>query len=286
MFIEGKMKTFNGKTAVITGAGSGLGRSFALQLYAAGSRLALCDIDLSGIEETLRIIGDSSNRVSLHQADVANREHMSRVATDVFSQHGAVDILINNAGISLTPHLFEETSNELFEKVLNINMWGVYNGIRAFLPHLKTRPEAKIVNISSLAGLVGLYGYSAYSMSKFAMRGLSEALQSELAGSNVSILLVHPGGVKTNIIKNAPNLQSDQREAAHNNFSKFALLSADQTTKKILRAVLKGKNRLILGADAHIVYSIRKIFSMSFPKIIQAIFSKATFQENDPKFKL
>ena len=279
------MKTFNNKTAVITGAGSGLGRSFALQLYAAGANLALSDIDLAGLQETLQLTGDAGTRVSLHQVDVSDRKQMTKLAIDVLSQHGAADMLFNNAGISLTPLSFDETTDDQFEKVLNINMWGIYNGIRAFLPQLRTRPEASIVNISSLAGLVGLYGYSAYSMSKFAVRGLSEALQSELEGSNVSVLLVHPGGVKTNIIMNAPNLEESQREAAHDNFSKYALLDADKTVRRILKAVQKKKNRIILGVDAHLVYTIKKLFPKSFPKIIHAIFSQATFQENKKENK-
>jgi NAD(P)-dependent dehydrogenase (short-subunit alcohol dehydrogenase family) len=275
------MKDFSGKTAIITGAGSGLGRSLALQLYAAGARLALCDTSQTGMEETLQLTGDGGNRVSLHRVDVADREQMDQFAAEAIAYHGAVELLINNAGISLTPMTFDEISEEQFEQVLNVNMWGVYHGTRAFLPHLLTRPEASIVNISSLAGLVGLYGYSAYSMSKFAVRGLSEALQSELAGSNVSLLLVHPGGVKTNLIRNAPNLAADERETAHANFSKYATLDADKTARKILRAVQKKKGRLILGVDAHAVYTIRKLFPGRFPKILRAIFSQATFKEDE-----
>jgi NAD(P)-dependent dehydrogenase (short-subunit alcohol dehydrogenase family) len=271
------MKDFSDKTAIITGAGSGLGRSLALQLHAAGARLALCDIDLAGFEETLRLTGESDKRVSLHRLDVADRERMSLFATEVVSHQGAADILINNAGISLTPMTYEEISEEQFEKVLSVNMWGVYNGTHAFLPHLCARPEASIVNISSLAGLVGLYCYSAYSMSKFAIRGLSEALQGELAGSNVSLLLVHPGGIKTNLIRNAPNLADAERESAHANFSKYATLDADKTAYKILRAVQKKKRRLILGVDAHEVYTIRKLFPGRFPRILGAVFSQATF---------
>jgi NAD(P)-dependent dehydrogenase (short-subunit alcohol dehydrogenase family) len=272
------LKDFTDKTAIVTGAGSGLGRSLSLQLHSAGARLALCDVDLAGIEETLRLTGESGNRVSLHCLDVADRERMFQFAAEAVSYHGAADLLINNAGISLTPLTFDEISQERFEKVLNVNMWGVYNGTREFLPHLRARPEASIVNISSLAGLVGLYGYSAYSMSKFAVRGLSEALQSELVGSNVSLLLVHPGGVKTNLIRNAPNLAVDERDAAHAIFSKYAWLDADKTASKILRAVQKKKGRLILGADAHVVYTIRKLFPGRFPKILGTIFKQATFK--------
>ena len=194
------MKDFKNKTAVITGAGSGLGRSLALRLVSAGARLALSDIDENGLRETRQLTGAGDQEISLHQVDVADRQRMQEFAGEVVSRHGNVDILINNAGISLTPMTFDEITEEQYRKVLDVNMWGVYNGTRAFLPYLLERPEANIVNISSLAGLVGLYGYTAYSMSKSAIRGLSEALQGELAGTSVSLLIVHPGGVKTNLI--------------------------------------------------------------------------------------
>jgi NAD(P)-dependent dehydrogenase (short-subunit alcohol dehydrogenase family) len=272
------MKNFNSKIAVITGAGSGLGRAMALQLYQAGAHLALCDLNMPGLQETRQLSGDSSNRISLHSVDVSQRSQMLQFAQDVLATHGHLDLLINNAGISLSPALFDDIPDDLFDKVIQINMGGVYNGVRAFLPHLRTRPEASIVNISSLAGLVGLYGYSAYAMSKFAVRGLSETLQSELVGTNISVLVVHPGGVKTNIIKNAPDLAEDQRAAAHQNFSRFALTNADDAARQILRAVQKKKNRLILGADAHIVNTIRQLFPNRFPTILHAIFSKAQFK--------
>lgn len=272
------MKTFNEKVAVITGAGSGLGRALALQLYHAGANLALCDLDMNGLEETCRLAGGDPERTSLYRVDVTDREQVRRFAEDAITRHGQVDILINNAGISLTPTLFDDIPDELFEKVIAVNLWGVYNGTKAFLPHLRTRPEASLVNISSLAGLVGLYGYAPYAMSKFAVRGLSETLQSELAGTKVSVLVVHPGGVKTNIIRNAPDLDESQRDAAHQNFSRFALLDADEAARQILRAVQKKKKRLILGADAKIVNAIRQMFPNSFPAILHAIFSKASFK--------
>ena len=269
---------FRDRVAVITGAASGLGRSLALQLYTAGARLALCDVNMPGLEETVRLAGGTGSRTSQHCVDVADRDRMSEFAAKVLSRHGRVDVLVNNAGVSLLPTLFDEIPDRQFDQVLSVNMWGVYNGILTFLPHLRSRPEASIVNVSSLAGLVGLYGYSAYSMSKFAVRGLSEALQSELAGSGVTVLIVYPGGVKTNIIKNAPNLADDRRETAHASFTKSALLNSDEAARRILLAVQKRKSRLILGTDAKVVYAIRVLFPHSYPKMIKAIFGRAMFR--------
>ena len=145
--------------AVITGAGSGIGRSLVVQLSQEGVHLALGDIDQENLSQTREKL-EKSGKVSLHTVDVAHREGMARFASEVISEHGKVDILINNAGITLTPTVFENISEPDFEKVIDVNMWGVYYGIREFLPHLQPRPEAVIVNMSSLAGLVGLYGYS------------------------------------------------------------------------------------------------------------------------------
>ncbi len=272
------MKTFDGKIVAITGAGSGLGRALALEFFKAGAHLALCDLNIHGLEETRQLTGDTFGRISLHRVDVTDRAQMRQFAQEAIAHHHQVDILVNNAGISLTPTPFEGISDEFFEKVIAVNMWGVYNGTRAFLPHLRTRPEASLVNISSLAGLVGLYGYAPYAMSKFAVRGLSETLQSELVGTKISVLVVHPGGVKTNIIRNAPDLEESQRDAAHQNFSRMALLDADSAARQILRAIRQKKNRIILGTDAKLVNAIRQLFPGNFPSILHAIFSKAAFK--------
>ncbi len=272
------MKSFQDKTAIITGASSGLGRALSVALAAAGASLALCDLDEAGLEETRRLAGVDATRASLHRVDVTDRTAMHDFASRVIAHHGQADLLINNAGITLTPRTFDAISDAQFEKVIAVNMWGVYNGVRAFLPHLQARPEASIVNMSSLAGQVGLTGYAPYAMSKFAVRGLSETLQAELSQTNVSVLAVYPGGVKTNIMKNAPDLDADQRESAHNTFTRFALLSAEQAARQILRAVRSKRNELILGNDAKIVLAIRALFPRRFPAILHTIFSQARFQ--------
>lgn len=278
------MKNFQDKICVITGAGSGLGREFANQLYQAGALLALCDLDHQGMEETLLLTGDDGNRVKLFEVDVSNQSAVEEFARDVKSQLGPADMLINNAGICLIPQSFETTLDEQFRKVIDVNMWGPLYGIREFLPQLKSRPEASIVNISSLAGLVGLYGHSAYSMSKSALRGLSEALQAELSDTQVHLLLVHPGGVRTNLIKNAPNLEKDKREKAHKNFSELSMLTPEKTVSRILKAVQKNKYRAIVGLDGRLVLMLRTLFPRNYPNFARGIFSQASFKE-DPVWK-
>ena len=271
------MKSFQGKVAVITGAGSGIGRSLALQLNQAGAHLALCDIDGFGISETLNLLKNKSLAASIHIVDVSDQRQMQQFAVDVIAEHRRVDILINNAGITISPSPFDEITDQQFEKIININMWGVYYGVRAFLPHLKARPEASIITVSSLAGLIGLSGYSPYAMSKFGIRALSESLAMELSDTNVHVIVVHPGGVKTNIIKNAPNLDAADREQAHQAFTQAAFLTADKAAEKILRAAKKNRHRLILGADARVAYFIRMLFPERYLKILNAVFGRMGF---------
>ena len=261
------MKSFSGKTAVITGAASGLGRSFALQLAAGGSHLALCDVNLEGLEETRALIGEDGLRVSLHRVDVSDQSQMQQFAANVFAAHNAVDILINNAGICYRPMRFEDTTKEQFERMLAINFWGVFYGIQAFLPHLKTRPEASILNVSSLAGLVGLYGHAAYSISKSAMKGLTETLQAELSDTNVHVMSVHPGGVRTNLIRNAPNVPASEQSVSHELFTKLSFLDADKTTVKILKVLRRRRNRCIIGGDAWLILLVHRLFPQAYPKI-------------------
>ena len=167
--------------------------------------------------------------------------------------------------------MFEHVSDSQFAEITQVNLWGVYHGIRAFLPHLKRRPQSSIVNISSLAGLVGLQGYSPYVMSKFAVRGLSEALQAECAGTGVHVLVVYPGGIKTNIMRNIPGIDENAREVATLSFSRYARLTSEAAASRILRAVRGRRLRRILGCDAKFVAAIRVLFPTYFPWILRAI---------------
>jgi NAD(P)-dependent dehydrogenase (short-subunit alcohol dehydrogenase family) len=269
------MKSFKNKVAVVTGAGSGIGRNVAYQLAQHGAIVAICDIDETGLSETAQWIETIGGTVSRHIVDVTDRARMTIFADEVVTLHHHVDILINNAGVSLTPSYFVDIPFDQFERVIDINMWGVYYGIRAFLPFLRQRPEASIVNVASVAGIAGLMGYSPYVMSKFAVRGLTEALQMELVGTNVTVTSIHPGGVKTNLMRHAPDLVNDsQREAAHKSFVRGATLSAEKVAAAILKAIRKKRYKVVLGADARMIQIIRWLFPSRFPNLLHPVFKQ------------
>jgi NAD(P)-dependent dehydrogenase (short-subunit alcohol dehydrogenase family) len=196
------MTTIRGAVA-ITGAASGIGRALAIELAARGCDLALADRDEAGLRMVAAEIG-SPRRVTLHRVDVSDAAEISDFADQAIAAHPALNVLINNAGVALRGS-FEEIDQAQMEWLFNINFWGVVHGTRAFLPYLKTRSEAHIVNLSSIFGIVAPPGQSAYAAAKFAVRGFSESLRHELAvaGSAVRLSVVHPGGIATSIARNS-----------------------------------------------------------------------------------
>src|SRR5258707_2183698 len=186
--------------AVLTGAGSGIGRALAQQLAAAGSALALADIDETGLLQTSELLLTKGALVTTHVLDVADEEGVRSFAEEVSRRHGRVTLLINNAGVALEG-TFDEISLDDFRWLMNINFWGVVYGVKYFLPLLKQEKRAHIVNLSSVFGLIAPPGQPAYSASKFAVRGFTECLRHELAGSAVCVSCVHPGGIRTQIAR-------------------------------------------------------------------------------------
>src|SRR5712692_3753471 len=185
-------------TAVVTGAGSGIGRALAQQLAATGSALALADLDEAGLLETAQSLEKKSALVTTHVVDVADEAGVRTFADNVGTKHGRVTLLINNAGVSLHGD-FEEISLDDFRWLMNINFWGTVYGVKYFLPSLKQEKRAHIVNLSSVFGIIAPAGQCAYAASKFAVRGFTEALRHELEGSNIGVSCVHPGGIRTPI---------------------------------------------------------------------------------------
>lgn len=269
------MRTFQNKTAVITGAGSGIGRALALAFAKEGAQLALNDWNEKGLQETLQLVQALGARAKSWAFDVADRARVFAFAEDVAREFGAADILINNAGIALRAENCDVITIEEMEKVIAVNQWGVVYGTKAFLPQLLSRPESALVNISSLFGIIGMAGNTAYCMSKFAVRGFTEALRMELHGDkNIAIHTVHPGGIKTNIVAHSLNPSAADRDFEIKAFERLARLTPDQAAQIILRGIKARRKRIIVGSDAWWLDVLARLLPIRYTGLIYRQWAK------------
>ena len=263
------MTDLNGKLAVITGAASGIGRATAVALAREGARVAIADVDRGGLAETAKQIEAVGGTVSTYLLDVSSREAVYDFAQEIETQGGA-DIVINNAGVAQVASV-EELSYEDFEWVMNIDFWGMVYGTKAFLPQLRKKGAGHIVNVSSIFGLFAVPTQAAYNSAKFAIRGFTEALRHEMKGSGIAVSCVHPGGIKTNILRNARFLQSVQtteREQAMSGFDRLARTTPDQAAQTIIKGIKKNKPRILIGMDARILDWIIRLLPASYGKLM------------------
>lgn len=238
--------------AVVTGAGSGIGRGLARQLAVAGSALALVDNDAGGLEQTAASLAERGVQLSTHIADVSDESAMQALAQEILARHGRVTLLINNAGVALHGW-FEEISLDDLRWLMDINFWGVVYGVKYFLPLLKKEQRAHIVNISSVFGIVAPAGQSAYAASKFAVRGFTEALRHELEGTPVFVSCVYPGGIRTPIAKRGrlgANTPPASRDEAVARFDRLTPTMPDAAAARILQGVERREPRILIGRDA------------------------------------
>jgi short-subunit dehydrogenase len=241
--------------AVVTGAASGIGAATAAALAARGCHLALVDRTEAGMEETARLAEAAGVRVTRHLLDVTDRAAVDALPAEVAAAHGRATVLVNNAGVSLVGR-FDELSQEDFRWLFEINFFAVVALTRGFLPLLLRQPRARLVTVSSLFGIIAPAEQTAYAASKFAVRGFSEALRHELAGSSVGVTVVHPGGVRTAIATSGRvGARADPEAAAATTeaFTRLLLrLPAAKAGEAIARAVERGENRLLIGVDARV----------------------------------
>ena len=270
------MKDFQNKVAVITGAGSGIGRALARDLAAAGARLALSDVNQVGLQETADNLGLGSDRLITEAFDVADRDAFYAFAERVTGHFGAAHLVFNNAGVALGATV-EDMSYEDFEWLMGINFWGVVHGTKAFLPHLKAAGDGHIVNVSSVFGLIGVPTQSAYNASKFAVRGFTEALRQELEmeGGRVSCTSVHPGGIKTNIARNARMGAGVEKitgdvDKARRDFEKMFRTTPEEASQTILKGVKGNKRRVLIGSDARAIDSMQRLMPTAYQRIMVA----------------
>ncbi|HEU4415373.1 MAG TPA: SDR family NAD(P)-dependent oxidoreductase [Candidatus Angelobacter sp.] len=255
------MREIRGSVAVVTGAGSGIGRALAQDLARHGAQLALADVNSAGLEETRRLLPDAAVRT--YSVDVANAAAVEAFARKVEQDFGRASLLVNNAGVALMG-TFAEVSLADMEWLMGINFWGVVHGCKFFVPLLQREPDAHIVNISSVFGLIAPPGQTAYASSKFAVRGFSEALREELrATGKIKVTSVHPAGIATPIADNAragAGSQAEMRAEARKQFKKVALITPEEAARVIMKGILGNKNRVLIGSDAYRIDRIARLF--------------------------
>ncbi|MDJ0392373.1 SDR family NAD(P)-dependent oxidoreductase [Rhodococcus sp. G-MC3] len=268
---------FAGKVAVVTGAGSGIGRALALNLAQRGAKLALSDVDVAGLEETVRQVEALGGEVKSDFLDVTQRETVLDYADAVKERFGKVNQIYNNAGIAYHGDVSESSFKDI-ERIIDVDFWGVVNGTKAFMPHIEASGDGHIVNISSLFGLLAMPSQAAYNAAKFAVRGFSEALRMELLISKapVKMTVVHPGGIKTAIARNATVAENyDQQSVAKFFDAKLAKTTPDQAAKTILKGVEKGKGRVLIGSDAVALDLFQRITGSKYQRVVALIANRA-----------
>ncbi|WP_309650534.1 SDR family NAD(P)-dependent oxidoreductase [Nocardioides sp.] len=265
------MKSLEDKVVVVTGAGSGIGQALALDLAKRGALLALSDVDEAGRAVTVDLVkGAGAKEVRSDRLDVADRAAFTAYAEVVAAQFGRVNVVINNAGVALAGN-FDELTYEDLDWIVGINFWGVVHGTKEFLPHIIASGDGHVVNISSLFGLVSMPGQSAYNATKYAVRGMTEALREEMliAGHKVGVTAVHPGGIKTAIARNARVSASEDKAATAKLFDeKLAKMTPERAAEIIVKGILGNKARVLVGLDAHAVHHFAKLTGSRYQDII------------------
>ncbi len=260
--------------AVVTGAASGIGRALAIRLASEKiAGIAISDVNEEGLNETAAVIQKLGVPVTVHVTNVADLAQVQLLADEAVAKHGRVTHLVNNAGVGLIG-TFEQLSIEDFEWLMGINFWGVVYGCKVFLPILKQQDSAHIVNISSVFGLIAPPEQSAYTSSKFAVRGLTESLRHELSGSNISISSVHPGGIKTNIVRNAKigaAAPEEWKQQGTKLFDKIAKTTSEEAADVIIKGIKDNNPRILIGKDAKAISLISRIFPTRYLMILERL---------------
>ena len=260
------------RVAVITGAGSGIGRATAFAMARRGARLALADIDGAAVAAVVREIEIMRGPGATHHVlDVADRAAVAAFPALVHAAHGRVDILMNNAGVALGGTL-EQVGADDFDWLMEINFGGVVRMTRAFLPLLHASDDARIVNVSSIYGIIAPPGQAAYAASKFAVRGFSNVLRHELEGSTVGVSVVHPGGVATRIAKNArvpAGAPADDVERGRRTMEKLLRMPPEQAGEIIVRGIERRQARILVGTDAKAAALLERLSPVGYWNLLK-----------------
>jgi NADP-dependent 3-hydroxy acid dehydrogenase YdfG len=270
------MEGFAGKVAVVTGAGSGIGQALAIELGRSGAAVAISDVDTEGLavtEERLKAIGAS---VKADRLDVTEREAFQAYADAVVEHFGKVNQVYNNAGIAYVGDV-EVMPFKDIERVMDVDFWGVVNGTKVFLPHLIASGDGHVINVSSLFGIFSVPGQSAYNSAKFAVRGFTEALRQEMIanGHPVKVTAVHPGGIKTAIMRNATAAEGVDKEGLTKTFDqRLTITTPEKAARETLTAVRKNKARVLVGPDAKILDILVRLTGSGYQRLFTTAVSR------------
>jgi short-subunit dehydrogenase len=263
---------FAGGTAVVTGAASGIGEALAVQLAARGSHLVLVDRDkdrLGDVTDRLRTAHPELT-VATHVADLSDDDETTALAATLATEHPETTLLVNNAGVALGGR-FDQVTLEEFDWVMAVNFRSVVRLTHALLPVLKTHPGAHLVNVSSVFGIFAPAGQAAYSASKFAVRGFSEAVRHELAENSVGVTVVHPGGIRTRIAESArtgSGVSAEEYERGRKQFAKLLTMPPETAAAMIVEAIEKRRPRLLIGWSAKVPDVLVRLLPGSYWKLI------------------
>ena len=265
------MREISGKVAVITGAAGGVGAALAAGLAKRGCALALVDINQQALDKLHGELAASGVKVTAHRVDITDREQMAALAGDVLTQHGKVNILVNNAGITYQKSFATHTLED-WDRIVGINWWGVLYGCHFFLPALKEAGEGHIINMSSMSGSVGLPNQTSYCATKGAVKLLSESLWGELVQHNIGVTSVHPGAIKTDMIQ-ATLQNSDDVEAAQRNYEMAQRIgvTAEHVADRIIRAIEKNQLRIRIGKDSIMLDILKRLFPLSIQRLLKRV---------------
>lgn len=236
------------KVYVVTGGGNGIGRELVLQLLASGAKVAAVDVDEGGLQETWSLAGEKSDNLSRHIVDITDREAVYALPEAVIAKWGAVDGLVNNAGVIQPFVKSDQIEFEAIERVMNINFYGTVNMTKAFLPHFLERSEAHIINVSSMGGFLPVPGQGLYGASKAAVKLFTESLFAELLGTNVHVSVVFPGAIGTDIAAHS-GVTMDSATSEESQAS-FSPMPPSEAAGAILKGIQKDKFRILVGSDA------------------------------------
>jgi NAD(P)-dependent dehydrogenase (short-subunit alcohol dehydrogenase family) len=247
------------RVSVVTGAGGGIGRATCVALAQRGSHVAVVDIDRDAAEATAAEVERLGRRASVHLVDVRDLPAVERLAAEVEADHGACHVVVNNAGVT-SAGAFEDEPVEDLHWIVDINLWGVVHGCRAFLPALRRAEDGHIVNLSSMVGLLGLPHNVSYSMTKAAVRGFSEALRAELVTTRIGLTTVFPGAINTRIIAAARGAEAQRLAGmADSRLAPLLLRPPSAVARAIVRGIERDRARVVVGPDAHLLSAASRL---------------------------